>query len=150
MFHIGVRSPLRNNFNCRFANEPASWWLAMWMMRSEWRVMDHNYRSIAGWHPQSAHHFSLTTLSASLTKLTWLLPQLTWLQLLCKQTITGTSIALITETHLSTHTHNVAHSPDSWHQSRLGNVTCGSGWRLWGINPAILCRRELRFLIIPG
>ena len=51
----------------------------------------------------------------------------TWLQLLRKQTNTGTSTALTVETPI------LSHTADMWHQPTL----CGWSWRLFGINPAI-------------
>jgi len=33
------------------------------------------------------------------------------------------------------HPHDLAHSPDLWHQSRLANVTYARSWGLCGITP---------------
>jgi hypothetical protein len=65
----------------------------------------------------------------------------TWLQLLRKQTISSTCIAVIVETHWFTRT-QFAHSPDLWYQPRLANVTCACSWRLCGNNPHIIRNRH--------
>jgi len=61
----------------------------------------------------------------------------TWLNLLRKQTKTGTSLARIMQKHTDQCAHDLARSLHMWHQSRLANVTRNWSWRLYGINHAI-------------
>jgi hypothetical protein len=88
---------------------------------------------IADLHLRSPHHFEwkLSTRVAQTLWSSYL--RVTWLQLLCKQTNTGTSTARTAETHWSTRTA----LSDLWHQSRLADVTHTWSWSLYGINYAL-------------
>jgi len=85
--------------------------------------------------------FCMKTLQHESAESYGLPTSVTWLQLLRKQTNTGTSTSLIAETHWSTRTrrraNDVAYSPKWRHQQRLVNFTCVWSWRLCGINPAM-------------
>ena len=91
------------------------------------------YRCVAALHPQSPGHFAWQP-SAQVSQTLRLPPTpVTWLQLLRKQTNTGTSTALTAETYWSTLTrlHTLSRHVTS------ANVSRAWGWRLYGIIPAI-------------
>jgi len=87
---------------------------------------------IAGLKPQSPCHFERQysgPVSLTLRPTT----SVTWLQVLRKQTNTGTPTALTAE-HKNLRA-RFSHSPDLWCQP-CANVTWTWSWRLCGINPA--------------
>jgi len=50
--------------------------------------------------------------------------------------------------HSDLRAHEFAHSPDLWHQPRRSNVICIWGWKLCGINPAIIALPWNKFTFI--
>jgi hypothetical protein len=82
--------------------------------------------------------FCITTFRASLTYLTALLPQSHDSSCYVSRPMLALP-PLWLQKHTDLRAHDIAHSPDLWHQPRLTNVTCAWSWRLCGINSAIEC-----------
>ena len=91
--------------------------------------------------------YCMTIFSASLTNLTALLFQ----SRDCSYYVSRRILALPPlwlQKHTYLRAHEFAHSPDLWHQPRRSKVTCIWGWRLCGINHAIIVLPWSKFLFI--
>jgi len=78
---------------------------------------------IAGLLPQSPHRLAWQP-SALVSQPYGAPTSVTWLQLLRQQTNTGTLHAHWLQKHTDLWAHEIAFSPDLWHQPRLANITC--------------------------
>jgi hypothetical protein len=81
--------------------------------------------------------FCMTTFSATLTNLMVLLPQSHNCSFYVSRRIL-ISPPFWLQKHMYIRAHDLAYSPDLWHQPKLANVTCTRSWRLCGINYAII------------
>lgn len=92
--------------------------------------------------------FFITIFSVNLTNLTTLLPRSHEYSHYVSRPILAPP-PLWMRKHADLRAHDFAHCHDLWHQPRFENITCTWGWRLCGINRALLSKNNPSYAVCP-